>query len=101
MAIRWRSELFIERQLSQNGLKCMGFMHPGEVASGVLQKDGKDFIVLLGQHPTGAPNDGVTMLYDISSGVRCNTAVDAPVSVQYSWHVDLNCSELCKNTTNS
>jgi hypothetical protein len=57
-------------------------MHAGEVASGVLQRGGKDFIVLLGQHPDGATNNGVTMLYDIAAGVRCNTAVDAPVSVQ-------------------
>jgi hypothetical protein len=79
----------------------MGFMHAGEVASGVLQRGGKEFIVLLGQHPTGDPNDGVTMLYDISAGVRCNTAVDAPLSVRYSWHIDLNRSDLCKNATNS
>jgi hypothetical protein len=46
-------------------------MHSGEVSAGVLQKDGKEYLVLVGEHPTGATSNGVTMLYDINEDVRC------------------------------
>eukprot|EP00892_Ulva_mutabilis_P008543 jgi/Ulvmu1/6060/UM027_0038.1 len=45
----------------------------GEVSAGVLQFNGNDFLVIVGQHPRKDPDfeqvDGVTMIYNIAEGL--------------------------------
>jgi hypothetical protein len=42
----------------------------GEVSSGILKlADGTPFLVVVGEHPKGALEDGVTMIYDIQHGM--------------------------------
>lgn len=42
----------------------------GEVSSGVLTRSGKKYLVVVGEHPRGDSNNGVTMIYDIENNVR-------------------------------
>jgi hypothetical protein len=39
------------------------------VASGVLTHNGKNYMVVVGQHPVNDTRNGVTMIYDISAKV--------------------------------
>lgn len=42
----------------------------GEVSSGVLTANGKDYLITVGQHGNKDPKNGVTFIYDIAEDVR-------------------------------
>jgi hypothetical protein len=43
------------------------------VSAGVLTHNGKNYIVVVGQHPTNDAKNGVTMIYDMSAKVCSET----------------------------
>lgn len=40
------------------------------MSSGVLSAAGKDYLIIVGEHASGDPKNGVTMIYDIAEDVR-------------------------------
>lgn len=44
----------------------------GEVSSGILTAaNGKDYLLVVGQHNNNDPKNGNTFIYDIEQDVRC------------------------------
>jgi hypothetical protein len=59
-------------QLKVLSTECHGHVFAGEVSAGILTLSGTPYLVVVGEHPKNAPENGVTLMYNIN---------------QKTWHV--------------